>query len=504
MLAGEPPVTGPTAQAMIAKLMTERPTPLRVVRDTVPVAVDAAVARALAKTPADRFATAGELTRALAEQSDPVPRPTTRLRRTAIAAVALACAVVAGAYAWGRARPGAPSGAAPIRLAVLPFESIGDSSDPTFGDGMSEAILERLARVPRLSLMGRASVLRYRASGRTAIEFAHSLGVEYVLDGTVRWAVARGGGRQVRISPELIKVDDGTRVWGEPYEGLLANVFELQGDVAERVATALRGTLGAGEKVLVRGAPTGDVEAYRAYLLGRQVLGTRWWAGGEAAKRFEEAIARDSNFARAYAGLAVAYSLAWDFGERSLPRDTVYARARGAARRALTLDSTLSEAHTALGRLLDAADWNWRAAGIEFHRALALDPTDAAARRVVRHAPARDRPDRGGGDRGPHGVAVRSPDAAHGQCPGARALVRRPGGQRHEGIHRLAGVGLDGQRGRQSDGACMAEGRAREAEDLTRRWPAAGDPRGRAAHRPGPCRPPGEGRSAAEAEGRVR
>ena len=274
----------------------------------------------------------------------------------------------------------AAPGTAPIRLAVLPFESVGDSADRTFGDGMSEAIINRLARIPRLSLMGRGSVLRFPTSGQTAPEFGRALDVEYVLNGTVRWAAGSSGRREVRISPELIKVSDGTHVWGEPYEGSLANVFELQGTVAERVATALRGALGTEDRAIVRAAPTADVEAYREYLLGRRVVETRWWDGGEAAGHFERAIARDSTFARAHAGLAIAYSLAWDFGDRRWPRDTFYTRARAAAQRALALDSTLSEAHTALGRLLDAGDWNWRDADVEFRRALALDSADASAR----------------------------------------------------------------------------------------------------------------------------
>jgi serine/threonine-protein kinase len=472
MLAGEPPHTGATSQAVIAKLMTERPTPLRVIRDTVPVPVDAAVARALAKTPADRFATAGAFTRALAERADVVPSPASRLRRFAIPAGAIACVALAGVYGWGRVRPaGAPTGSAPIHLAVLPFESIGDSSDPAFGDGMSEAILERLAKVPRLSLMGRASVLRYRASGRTAVEFAEQLGVEYVLDGTVRWGAAPGGGRQVRISPELIKVDDGTRVWGEPYEGLLANVFELQADVAERVATALRGALGGGEQVLVRGSPTSDVEAYRAYLLGRQVLGTRWWAAGEAAKRFEEAIARDTNFARAYAGLAVAYSLVWDLGDRSLPRDTVYARARAAARRALALDSTLSEAHTALGRLLDAADWNWRAAGVEFGRALALDSTDAAARQwYVMHLLGIGRT----ADAVTEASTALRLDPLTPLTINALGLALWCDGKVDSAAKVFTGSmewDSTGSVAGNLMGLYMAEGRAREADELVRRWP---------------------------------
>ena len=381
MLAGEPPHTGPTVQSVIAKLMTERPTRLRTVRDAVSPQVDDAVARALAKTPVDRFATAGSFARALSAPSPMGAAPRRRIRRRTALLVALVALVIGLSPVLARRRlaPAAPA-TAPIRLAVLPFESVGDSADRTFGDGMSEAIITRLARIPRLSLMGRGSVLRFAGSGQSAVEFARTLGVEYVLDGTVRWAAGPNGARQVRISPELLKVADGTHVWGEPYEGALANVFDLQGNVAERVATALRGALGAGDQAMVRAAPTADVDAYREYLLGRRVLETRWWDGAEAADHFQRAIARDSTFARAYAGLAIAYSLAWDFGDRRWPRDTVYVRARAAAHRSLTLDSTLSEAHTALGRLLDAGDWNWRAADVEFRRALAFDSADASAR----------------------------------------------------------------------------------------------------------------------------
>jgi serine/threonine-protein kinase len=473
MLAGEPPHTGATAQAVIAKLMTERPTPLRVVRDAVPRAVDAAVGRSLAKTPADRFATAREFAEALVRQvAEPGERP--HRGRTLALAAAGGIAVLAALYAWRRipAAPAAPAAAGPIRLAVLPFESVGDSGDRTFGDGMSEAILDRLANLPRLSVMGRASVLRYPSSGQTPLEFARALGVEYVLNGTVRWATTPGGTREVRISPELIRIADGTRVWGEPYEGPLADVFALQGSVAQRVAAALRVALGAGEQALVRGAPTADVEAYRSYLLGRQILGTRWWAGEEAVRHFESAIRRDSAFARAYAGLSIAYSLAWDFGDRTWPRDTVYGRARAAARRALALDSTLSEAHTALGRLLDAGDWDWRGAEVEFRRALALDSADASARQwYVMHLLGLGRT----------GEALREARTAVRFDPLTPLTINALGlafwfdGQPDSAIRVFREVLAWDSTGSVVPnlmGVYGTEGRAREAEALVQRWPA--------------------------------
>jgi eukaryotic-like serine/threonine-protein kinase len=380
MLAGEPPHTAATVQALIAKLMTERPTRLRTIRDALPEGIDAVVATALAKSPADRFPSADAFARALA-QADRVAMPSRRMSgRGLLLAASAACLLILGGLFAARREHPAPKVGGPIRIAVLPFESVGDTSDATFADGMSEEITNRLARIPGLTLMGRSSVRRYRTSGQTGPEFGRALGVEYVLDGTVRGASAPNGQRQVRISPELIKVSDGTHLWGEPYEGVLADVFELQGNVAERVAVSLRGALGAGEQALVRAAPTENVEAYREYLLGREALGTKWWESGKAAKHFEAAIANDSNFARAYAGLAMAYSLAWDFGDRSRPRDSLYADARRAANRALALDSTLAEAHTALGWLHDVFDWDWRTADAEFQQALKLYPEDASAR----------------------------------------------------------------------------------------------------------------------------
>jgi serine/threonine-protein kinase len=343
--------------------------------------VDAALAKALAKVPADRFSSAAAFARALAGAERPqTPQGHIWSRRGPVLAASLACVLgLVGIFA-SRRTPPAPGFTEPIRLAVLPFESVGDSGDRAFADGMSEEITNRLARIPGLTLMGRSSALRYPTSGQTASQFGRALGVGFVLDGTVRGATSPNGERRVRISPELIKVADGTHVWGEPYEGVLADVFELQGTVAERVAVALRGALGAGEQSLVRTVPTADVDAYRAYLLGRRALGTNWSDGKQAARHFEEAIAHDSNFARAYAGLAMASSLAWDFGDHTGSRDSAYAHARRAATRALALDSTLSEAHTALGWLLDANEWDWRAADVEFRHAVRLDPTDAAAR----------------------------------------------------------------------------------------------------------------------------
>jgi TolB-like protein len=263
---------------------------------------------------------------------------------------------------------------------VLPFESSGDTGDRAFADGMNEEIATRLARVPGLSLVARSSALQYRGSSQPAPEFGRSLGVDYVLDGTVRTAVDPSGRKRVRITPELIKVGDGTHVWGEPYEGDMIDVFRLQADVAGQVAEALRGSLGNAERAAVRRPPTTDLEAYRLYVLGRAEWSRRTADGLQrSADLFRQALDRDSTFARAWAGLADAYALYPVYGIRTLPRDTVFARAEAAARRAIALDSTLAEPHASLNQILRYRAWDWAGSEREIRRAVALDPNYATA-----------------------------------------------------------------------------------------------------------------------------
>jgi eukaryotic-like serine/threonine-protein kinase len=399
MLAGEPPYSGPTAQAIMARRFSE-PVPSILRLRALPESVDAALRRALAMVPADRFSRAIELCRALTTPPAAMTLPTqpadatltattgqshTRPRFSRAILLGLGFLVGLGVlFGWlrGREPPEAAPASGSKRLAVLPFESIGDSNDRVFAAGMSEEIMTRLARVPGLSLVARSSALQYRRSGQTAPEFGKVLGVQYVLDGTVRSAVNTSGEKHLRITPELIRVSDGTHVWGEPYVGLNGDVFQLQADVAERVAVALQGTLDPSQQALVRAGPTKDLEAFRLYTIGRAVWNRRV-AGGEnlerAAEYFRQAIARDSGYARAWAGLADTYALFDYFRVRSLPRDTAYARAKEAAYRAIALDSTLAEPHASLNQILRYGYWDWAGSEREIRKALALDPNYATA-----------------------------------------------------------------------------------------------------------------------------
>jgi DNA-binding SARP family transcriptional activator/TolB-like protein len=335
------------------------------------------------------LSTGGEAADPLRSRSPDTPIPPTltaaahpaRRRRIAVA-VGAGILAIGLVLAWPRGQT--PDGAADARrltrLAVLPFESVGDTADKVFAEGMHEEITTRLGRIPGLRLIARSSALQYRRSRQTAPEFGRELRVEYVLDGAVRSSLDPAGQKRVRITPELIRVGDGTQIWGEAYEGTLADVFRFQADVAQHVAEALRGTLGTPEQRAVRRAATGDLEAYRLNILGRAEWNHRTPGSLEKAVRyFQQAIARDSTYARPWAGLADAYALYGFYGVPSLSRDRAYSLAKSAALRAIALDPSLAEPHASLNQILRYGYWDWQGSEREVRRAIALDPSYATA-----------------------------------------------------------------------------------------------------------------------------
>ena len=385
LLAGAHPFAAhATAQRLVAAHLSETPAPLIAARADVPADVAALVMQCLAKDPALRPTSATELLARLSAAVTPGARPVaglvggrTSLARWSVAAVVLLAVGAAGAMALARRG----LGSTPTRtVVVVPFDNLGDPGDAYFAEGVSDEIAGQLARLPGLQVIGRDGVQRFRGSRRSPRDIARDLGAAYVLSGTVRWArgTAKNGGvdgdTRVRIVPALVNVATGTQEWGEPSEERLTDVFRVQANVAERVASALSVTLGGAARAAMRHEESRDPEARDAQLLGRYLLRQRGAANlRNAMASFERAVARDSTYARAWAGLSEASALLPAYLDTTEADAVVLARAERAAHRAVALDSTLPEVQLALARSY-SAQFRFNDALRAVDRALALDP----------------------------------------------------------------------------------------------------------------------------------
>ncbi|WP_309673442.1 tetratricopeptide repeat protein, partial [Gemmatimonas sp.] len=291
----------------------------------------------------------------------------------------------AGTRWYAKRIPPLATAAATQTVVVIPFDNLGAPDDAYFADGITEEIAGRLARVPGLSVVARASVLRFRGSHKSPQDIARELGADYALSGSIRWArVAGASGRgandstMVRIVPALIRVSTGAQIWGEPLQQRLTDVFKVQADVAERVASALSLTLGAADLAAVRRPESMNADARDAQLLGRFLLKQRGLNNlRRAAEHFERAIALDSSYARAWAGYAETIDYLPLYGDTT-PRAQSSAVALNAARRAIALDSMQSDAHVALATVYEH-DQRFTTGLQTAERAIRLDSGNAQA-----------------------------------------------------------------------------------------------------------------------------
>ena len=260
-------------------------------------------------------------------------------------------------------------------LVVLPFDNLsGDPEQEYFSDGLTEEIITHVGRLnfEQLGVIARTSSMAYKNTTYTIEQIGEELGVNYVLEGSVR----REGGR-VRITAQLISVTDQTHVWAESYDRELQGILALQSDVSRHVAEAVAGELG------IRGDPVvalelANTDAYEAYLKGRFYWNQRDVEGFQKAiEYFEEAIDLDPLFAPPYAGLADSYTLLASFG--MLRPEEAQTKSRAMAMRALEIDPELPEAYTSLGVVKHAYDWDWAGASEAYLRAIELNPSYATA-----------------------------------------------------------------------------------------------------------------------------
>jgi serine/threonine-protein kinase len=370
MLAGQPPYTGATPEAILARRSQEPLPSLRVVRRSVPFEVERTIARALAIVPADRFPGprqfADALERGSAEPNAPSP-PWKRKRRRVLLAAGVALAVLGGT-SWLLIEGGPER---TTSLAVLPFANVGgDTAQSYFADGVTDEVITALAKVPGLRVAGRSSAFRFRGHTTGSREVGRALNVSALLEGTVR-----RDGQRVRITTQLSSAADGLVLWSESYERELRDVFALQNEIAAAIVTALQVRLGGGEAPGLRHAAP-DPAAYDLYLKGLYLLQRRGAWIRNAIGYLDQAIAADSAFGRAHAQLAIALSLLPLYN--TVPIDSLRTRARLAAQRSLALDSTIAEAHVALGIVLHQGLEGAKARP-EFEHALRLDPSFSLA-----------------------------------------------------------------------------------------------------------------------------
>ncbi len=365
MLSGEPPHTGPSSQAIIARLMVEQPRRLRATRPNVPEAIDRAIARGLAKAPADRFPSCGAFAQAL------VAAPAPRRATTGILVTAGFVLMAVAAWALVVRGTGAASGGEAVQsLAVLPLANLsGDPADDYFGIGLAEEMTRAIARTG-VRVIGRVSAGALQAEGLDEREIARELGVTDVLTGTVQ----RSAG-QIRISVTLVSAGDGAVRWSERYDRPLANVFAVQDEIASTVATTLLGSLRRPASAGNRLAETTDPEAHALFLQG-QVLFNRRGAPNlrQAIALFQRAVAKDPRYARAQASLAMALAVLPAYVADSTTE--ILRSAVGAAERAIAMDSLIPESYAALGYGYSLLGELGRAE-LNFRRALALDSTVA-------------------------------------------------------------------------------------------------------------------------------
>jgi serine/threonine-protein kinase len=388
LLAGEPPYTGATGQVILMKRFTEPVPSIRRLRPSVPESVDQAIQRALAPLPADRFQSAGQLAQALqpslatptgtptvvtgtaaaAASSVATPAPAgtvaspaaSRLRRRVpLAALTLGLGFAVGLgvlFAWRRSHTAPEPETGARVLAVLPFENLGDSTTNYFADGVTDAVRGKLSALPGLQVIASRSSNEYRHSTKSLAVIARELGADYLLIGRIRWAKAPDGTSRVEVSPELVDASPGSpprTKWQQPLDAAMTDVFQVQADIAGKVASALNLALGANVQQRLTEKPTQNLAAYDAFLKGEASQGLLIQDPPSlrtAITQYERAVTLDPAFVLGWAQLSRA-NAAYYYNVTPTPAGAE--AARQAAEHAVALAPGRPESQLALGSYLE-------------------------------------------------------------------------------------------------------------------------------------------------------
>jgi len=381
MLTGQLPFRGEIDQAVMHSILNVDPEPVGTTRREVPVALEDVAENAIAKDPEKRFQNVTEMLASLETIRDELQLGITRRRygtlrrlrrkRRAVTWGAAALLIVAATVVLTvllRHTPAIDS------IAVLPVANLsGDPDQEYFSDGITAALISELSQISALRVISRTSVMQYKEHPKSLRDIARDLAVGAVVEASV----LREGDR-VRVTAQLIQADPEQQLWGDSFDRQLKDVFSLYSDIARAIAEKIQVTVTPEEAASLTHEHPVDPVAYEAYLKGNAYADK--WGIPEFEKSFayfEQAIAQDSTYAPAYAGLAMAYADAHIF---YLPHDIAYPKLKEAATKASKLDAQLAESHIALGMLRSIGEWDWERSEAAFKRALEIDPRNEIAR----------------------------------------------------------------------------------------------------------------------------
>ena len=384
MLIGQPPFTGPSPQAVMARHSLEPVPSLRIVRQTIPPAVEQAVTRAMAKLPVDRFPSMQQFLDGLESSSTRPLQPTLHtgverwsgLRPNRLLLTALAVSIMLALATWWlvagrRTASGDGSASRVSAVAVLPFRDLASNPDSSYlAEGMTQGLIADLAQIGSLKVISGSSASLAQGAGRSLAEVGHKLGVQAIVKGSIRRA-----GDSVLVNVRFLQAPDSALLFTRDYRGRLGELPDLQREITIALTRSIKTELKVAEQSRLGARREVDQRAYDAYLRGRF-----YFDRGEmdqARKLFEEAGRVAPDWAPPYVGLANYYASLPFYSDVS-PAE-VLPKARTALAQALQLDETLAEAHAANAYIRAYYEWDWRAAEQEFRRALELQPNYADA-----------------------------------------------------------------------------------------------------------------------------
>jgi len=376
MIAGQMPFKGDTEAAAMNSVLNDIPEPLSRYKSGVTDELQRIVSKLLEKNAEVRYQSAAGVISDLkrlgitGKTFTVVPVRKNRVVVLLVMAVVVLLAIVGISILSRFLHPDEemPS------IAVLPFKDLSTGQDQAyFCEGIAEDLISALTKLENLRVVARTSSFAFKDKDEDQIDIGRKLGVRTLLTGSVRKADNR-----LRITAQLVGVEDGYHLWSERYDREISDIFAIQDEISHAIVTSLEIELTDREKAPLVGRRTDNLKAYNLYLLGRYYLGQRTPEGFQKAlQSFGDAIDEDPNFALTYVGIADCYNLLGFYD--ILPADEVFPRAKAAAQRALEIDQTLGEAYASLAHAVEFHDWDWAAAESTFVRAIELNPGYAFA-----------------------------------------------------------------------------------------------------------------------------